>query len=260
MSNIHVSLELVSKTDNSVTYKTVVTTEGYYGTNVDVTPLATYDSHRNGGRVLNYIGWPTRSEWKSSWGQPDWRLWGGYTHSYGNWGSAEGILLTNRRKEWTNTVTLDRGNQRYKDVTVTTGVKSDNAAGTLFPQELQTKTFRTNEIPTQSFSSSTVNVAIDSPSTSGDRYIRISASWKNPDNYYCAKLYDSSTGKELASTPYIATSLNHSILITKDMFQKSYDYTMKLWGKDGACYGTIYSNANYIEPSGFGVSVRTSGT
>ena len=247
MSNIHVSVEQADKRDDAVKYKCVITTDGYYGTDVSQTPLGVWDN----GTLKNYIGWPLESAWQSSWGQPDWRL------SYGEWinskfGGAYGTLI-NRRYEWTSDwISLPRGNQRKKSIDVTCGVRSVNPSWGLFPETLVTRKLETNEIPLQKFAPSKVNVTVDPANTSGQRYIRISAEFSNPDNYYTAKLY--LNGNELAASS--ASPVTHNMPITKEMFQNSYTFEAKLWGKDGSLYDTISSNSNYVEPSGFGVWSR----
>lgn len=248
MSYINVSVKQTGKTASSASYSCTVSVDrtSYYGMSVDTYPIAAM-GHDG---IRKYIGWPKASAWKSGWGQPDWRL------SSGQWikskfGSANGMLLDDYTYSFTGTVNIDRGTKRKGTKEIEVGVKSANWDP--FGTVMKKITLETEEIASSKFSSE-LSCMVDSPKNTGTRYIRLSANFSNPSNFYTAKLYYG--GTELTSSS--GTSISYNVEITKDMFQTERTYKIILWGKDGNKYDEKTAKA-YIEPSGVGVTVKNSG-
>lgn len=250
MSYISTSVKQTGKTANSATYSCTVSVDrtSYYGVSVDDWPIAI----KNHTGTLNYIGWPKLSSWKSSWGQPDWRLSSEQWIS-SKYGYAQGMLLNDYTYTFSGTVSIDRGNSRKGSKTIKVGADSASTDSRFYGC-MKEITLETEEIPSSKFKG-TLSCTVDSPQTIGDRYIRLSASFDNPSSYYTAKLYNEGGS---VITEANGTSISHNILITKDMFQTNKSFKVILWGKDGNSYDTKTVTA-YIEPSGIGVTVKNSG-
>jgi hypothetical protein len=168
------------------------------------------------------------------------------------------MLLQNYSYTFSGTVSLDRTNKRKATKTISIGVKTSKDTEK-FPTVLKEITFETLEIPESKFEETTLNYSVDSPNTSGARYIRLSATFKNPEGFYTAKIY-SNSGTILAVSSANATSVSCNVKVTEDMYQTKPVFKATLWGKDGSQYSTISTPSNtYIEPSGAGVTVKNSG-
>ena len=253
-----VAVKQTAKTYNSATYSCDVSINrktSYYGLNPEQYPCAVVD---HTGAALKYIAWPERNQWKGSWGVVPWHHYQDGTTINGKWGRAQcGFLSNFKYPTFTRTVTIDRGNSRKGTMTIKVGTKSSGSKD--FAGVLKEITLETEEIPTSNFSASSITASVDSPDTQGTRYIRLSVEFKNPENYYTAKIYDAN-GVVLATSSNGATSVSTTVTITEAMFQNNYTYKAVLWGKDGNAYHTIYSPQLYVEPSGAGVWVKNSGT
>ena len=96
---------------------------------------------------------------------------------------------------------------------------------------------------------SSISATEDSPQQSGTRYIRISGTFTNPSSFYTAKLFDSN-GKQLSSST--GTSISANVEITKDMFETTKRFILRIIGKDSNKYAEKEITVA-ISPSGVGL-------
>lgn len=250
MGQMYVQAWQTGNTANSATYTCVITVgrSTYYGMNVNSYPIGVFD--HNG--LIQYIGWPLANRWRREWGTPDYRLTNGsWINSW--WGGANGMLLPDYTYSFSRTVPINRGNSRKGTTSVNVGVRS-SIENQYFNSYMVNVPLSTTEIPKVTITGN-LTYTIDGPQVQ-NRYIKLNASYSNPENYYKAKLYDKNN-KEIAVSEGTSISLN--IPITKEMYQTNVNYTCKLWGKDGVCYDTKTTGTIYVEPSGVGVTVKNSG-
>ena len=79
----------------------------------------------------------------------------------------------------------------------------------------------------------------------------------NPENFYTAKLFDGS-GNQIGGSH--TSSWEESILIDKNYFETTQNYTVKITGKDGTLYHEVSSSSGFIKASGVGVQVKVDGS
>lgn len=254
MGYMSLSITQTGSTANSATYVCTVSCDrtSYYGINLNTSPIGIFD---HTGNCIQYIGWPARNAWRSGWGTPDYRYDGYWVDTW--WGNHQAILLSNYSYSFERTVSINRGNSRKGSVTIQCAVLcgyDEIGTPTDFKSVRVNKTLTTTEIPKTTVKGN-ITCTIDGPNVR-DRYIRLVANFDNPSNYYTAKFYDKDN-KEIKSST--GTSISIDIPITKDMYQTNVSYTCKIWGKDGTCYDTKTTGIKYIEPSGVGVTVKSSG-
>lgn len=243
-----VSVRTVSSDDNGATYECTVSgaSNSYFGIcdNRGCTAIKAWN------RYLYYWGWPKKSNWKDSWGNPDYRLVNGSNISQFA-GTLQG-RLDNRKYTWTDYVPIARNNQRQPSATITVGLEY-KGTDSRFSSALQTITLYANAIPYGNINE--FSVTADSGNISGDRYIRIHTTFTNPSNFHYCRLTDSN-GKVLATSGEGATSLDYNMLITKDMYQTTKAFKVELFGKDNKACPGARSQSVSIEPSGVGLWLK----
>ena len=242
---LSVSARQISNNANSATYEcTVSRTNGaYFGlcnrnVNLVIKKASSYYKH---------WGFPVRSSWKASWGEPSWYLWGGNYQDIG-YGYLDGFLATSYT--WTETVSINRGNSRQGSKTIEVGVKAGPGTSSDFGTTLAKLTLTTTKIPdaTGSWLKATVD-----PITQRDRYITVEGGFTNPESYYNMRLY-----RNGVQVPFSGT---YTEQVTKDKFFTNVVFTLKVYGKDGTLYNNLTKETKvYIEPSGVGVSVQKAST
>lgn len=244
-----VSARQISNTANSATYECTVSATGtsYFGVLNQTTCLAI----KAWNRYMYYWGFPKANKWKASWGSPSYYLSSGSYYN-GRLGNLQG-KLDNRSYTWTETVPIDRGNSRQGTMDVTVGLQY-TGTDQRFGSALQTLRLYTTEISKGYIN--TFSGSADSSNTVGDRYIRLYCSFTNPESFYNCRLYDANGTLITTSS---GTDFNYNILITKDMYQTTKRYDVKLYGKDGTCYDNK-SVVVSIEPSGAGVWAKLNNT
>ena len=174
---------------------------------------------------------------------------GGKHPIVGPFGNLQGLLGPDRSYTWTDTVPINRGNSRKGTLDVVVGLEY-KGNDQRFGSALQTLRLETAEIPVaniQSFSGSA-----DGGNVTGDRYIRLACKFTNPEGYYQCRLYDAN-GTNLKTVG--GTSLEHNILITKDMYQTTRRFIVELYGRDNSRYDRREITVS-IEPSGAGLWVK----
>lgn len=154
---------------------------------------------------------------------------------------------------WEESVPISRGNSRQGTKTISVGLKTGTGGSKDFKPALIKLTLKTKEIPKPN--KPTISVTVDD-TTNKDRFIHVTVTMNNPEEYYIAKLYDKN-GNQIGD-PHTA-SWNEQIPINKNMFESSQEYTVKIIGKDTSEYHSITSNRCYIEASGIGVIVKDEG-
>lgn len=247
-----VTAEIQSKTDTTATIKwSFSRRRGYFGYCNSNEALAI----KGANGYKNHLGIP--KTWKSSWGTRSKYLTDGKNHSVVNaWGSLKGICTNG--EEYTETVTLDRGNQRSITKEIVVGVEGTKAEKANW-EALVTLKVSTSEIKLPE-SISGIQVEVDD-TMQDQRYIHLSLTYTNPDNYYTATLYDTTTGLVVA-TENVSTRpgyIGTDILITRDMFNDRKIYKCVIRGKDNKEYWSGTTNPIDILPSGLGVYFKNSG-
>ena len=235
-----VSARQISNTANSATFECTVSaySTSYYG----ILNSSNCIAIKSWNRYLHYWGWPVT--WKSGWGSPSYYLKNKQYYN-GPLGNLQG-RLDNRSFTFTDTVPIDRGNSRQGSVDVTVGLHS-LSKDSRFCSALQTIRLYTTEIAKGNITS--FSGTADSGNISGDRYIRLSCGFNNPEGYYTCRLYDANGTQLKASN---GTSLDHNILITRDMYQTTKRFRVELYGRDNSLYDRRELTVS-IEPSGAGV-------
>lgn len=239
-----VSARQISCDANSATYECTVSaySTSYFGLLSNSTCIAI----RAWNGYLRYWGWPRT--WKSRWGTPSYYLKNAQYYN-GPFGNLQGLLGPDRSYTWTDTVPINRGNSRKGTLDVVVGLEY-KGNDQRFGSALQTLRLETAEIPVaniQSFSGSA-----DGGNVTGDRYIRLACKFTNPEGYYQCRLYDAN-GTNLKTVG--GTSLEHNILITKDMYQTTRRFIVELYGRDNSRYDRREITVS-IEPSGAGLWVK----
>ena len=151
---------------------------------------------------------------------------------------------------WTETVKIDRTNKRQGSKTIKVGIKTGSKGTKDFKPELVSLTLKTLEIAKPNKPTITVTVDDEKQKT---RYIRINITMNNPENFYTAKLFDGS-GKQIGDSH--TNSWEETILIDKNYFETTQNYTVKITGKDGTLYHEVSSSSGFIKASGVGVQVK----
>lgn len=197
-----------------------------------------------------YWGFPTASKWKSSWGTPSYNL-SHEEYVANQYGELQGILFESQ--EFIDEIKIDRGNSRQGSKSVTVGVKAGNNTTSTFSTTLKTITVYTTSIPKATLN--TFTVTADSNDIV-DRYIHISGTYSNPENYFTARIYNNKTpGKYEYISKEGDTAFNFSIPITKDMYNTSQEYTVEIIGKDSVVDVTSVQKAT-VQPSGVGLAIK----
>lgn len=236
---ISVVAEQISNDANGATYRCTVNRKNgsYFGIALESGCVAI----KKASSYINYWSWPT--SWPSSWGVPDWRYTSGQYYN-----GPAGNLKCVRANSWTWTeyVSIPRNNRRCPETTISVGAQAFGISGdfNIRPVSL---TLKSKEISYPSISS--LSATEDSPQQSGKRYIRISGTFSNPDSFYIAKLFDSSD-KQLSSST--GTSISATVEITKDMYETTKRFILRIIGKDSNKYAEKEVTIS-ISPSGVGL-------
>ena len=139
------------------------------------------------------------------------------------------------------TVPINRGNAKSGSTTITVGIFTT-----------YTDIFKTLKLDLPLYTSEVANISNISFTGECDdryvqnRYIRLRASYTNPENFYHATI----TGPGLNET--FDTSYSKNIAVTNAMHNTTRTYTITIKGDDGVVYKT-QSVSVYIEPSGVGI-------
>lgn len=157
-------------------------------------------------------------------------------------------------ESWTETVSINRGNSRQGSKTIKVGVKTGNSTDKNFKPDLVTLTLKTLEIAKPNKPTITITVDDEKQKT---RYIHINITMNNPENFYTAKLLDGS-GNQIGGSH--TSSWEESILIDKNYFETTQNYTVKITGKDGTLYHEVSSSSGFIKASGVGAQVKADGS
>lgn len=248
---ISVSVKQTANDSSSATYECTVSklSSSYFGICQYYNCLVIWKAGSNGkGQAYKHWGFPVRSSWKASWGEPSWYLWGGnyFKSQYGN---LDGFL--GNTYKWTETVTIDRGNSREGTKEITVGVKAGKNTSTSFGTTLKTITLKTTRIPDPS------NVVLNQPVVDEpnveNRTLTVTASFVNPENYYTARLY-----KDGVQVPF--TNNTYTMNITKEMYNTNPKFELRIFGKDNTYYKEFTKEVRaYIAPSGVGLTVKHNG-
>lgn len=205
-------------------------------------------------RVKLWSGWgeeypyfwacPAKSSWKwngsnyyllqhGSWGDPQYLSW-----YY--WAPQDGYI-TGDSLSFDRYVYIDRGASRQGSRTINIGTL--NWSGNGWDSCTGNLTLTTSRIA--DVSNANLNVTCDSKE-SNPRYIRISASYTNPEGYYTGHI----------SGPGINTDFTGSgswtQAVTYDMYNTNRTYTLTIRGRDGTQYHSS-SRTVYVEPGGVGI-------
>lgn len=236
---ISVVAEQISNDANGATYRCTINRKNgsYFGIALESGCVAI----KKASSYINYWAWPT--SWSSGWGVPDWRY---SSRQYYNGPAGNLQCLLQNSWEWTEYVSIPRNNRRCPETTISVGAQAFGISGdfNIRPVSL---TLKSKEISYPSISS--LSATEDSPQQSGTRYIRISGTFSNPDSFYTAKLFDSSD-KQLSSST--GTSISATVEITKDMFETTKRFILRIIGKDSNKYAEKEVTVS-ISPSGVGL-------
>lgn len=233
-------------TADSASYRMVVSRRGTYfwGT------LRAVAIHDHEGRIV-YWSAPKKSSWK----------WDGSVYYLNDYDGSKQVLsweywapqsgyITANSLTYDRTVSIDRGNNRQGSKTVNIGIQS-TYTDSRFITCRGDLTLTTSKIA--DVSNVSLSVSADDKSIS-NRYIRVSASFTNPENYYTGYLYHGST--LLGST---TGSISQEIKITYDMFDTTQNFNFIIKGRDEITYSTKLASVN-IEPSGVGIWYKQDNT
>jgi hypothetical protein len=141
------------------------------------------------------------------------------------------------------TVGISRGNNRQGSKTINIGIQSAYSDSRFLTCRGDLQLF-TSKIADPS--NVVISVTPDGIDVT-DRYIRVSASFTNPEGYYTGNLYHN--GNFLGST---AGSISKNIPITTAMFETTQNFSFVITGKDGVSPVTKTASCK-IEPSGVGI-------
>jgi hypothetical protein len=227
-------------TADSASYRMVVSRRGTYfwGTS---NAVSVYDHN---GRIT-YWAAPSKSSWK----------WDGSVYYLNNYDGSKQVLSWNywapqagyvaaNSLTYDRTVTgISRGNNRQGSRTINIGIQSTYSDSRFLTcrGDLTLTTSKIADVSNVSLSASADGKDVS------DRYIRITASFTNPESYYTGYLYHGNS--LLGST---AGSISKTVKITNAMFETTQGFTFVIKGKDGVTYSTKSASA-YIEPSGVGI-------
>ena len=197
-----------------------------------------------------YWGFPVKSKWKSSWGEPSWYLQASGRPISNQFGYLEGELFES--KKFTDEIKISRGNKRQGSVEVEVGVLSGSNISSDFGTTTKKIKVYTSKIADAS--NVTLSVEVD-PVTSNTRYIKVKGGFTNPENHYNMRLYRNGIQVNNFTGEY-------SEQITEDKYYATINFELRIYGADGTYYKELTKQVSTgsIEPSGPGVSVRDSNT
>lgn len=190
-----------------------------------------------------YWGFPRKSYWKASWGEPSWLLsYEQYTSN--QFGNLQGTLFESQT--FRDGIIIPRGNARENSKEVTVGVVAGSGiTDKRFATTLQTITVYTTKIADASDVWLTAEV---DPITVQDRYITVKGGFTNPEGYYNMRLY-----RNGVQVPFSGT---YTEQVTKDLYYQTINFELRIFGADGTFYNALTKYVSkQIDPSGPGVSV-----
>lgn len=239
--------EIVSRrTSNSSTYKCTVSRKeapsSHYGyCQLDRILLFTKAN-------WNYFmmwGFPSKSQWKSSWGTQSWILRDNASYDVGfGWLPS----TTVDSYTWEETISISRPtNSKQGSKKVKIGQDKGSASSADWGPNMIELTLYTTKIADPSNLS--ISASVDDRSKK-DRKIRISASFQNKEGFYSGAIYEGNTK--------LTDGLSHTVSITKAMYGTTKTYKLVVTGRDGSRYETSTTTST-IEASGVGVHVKKSG-
>lgn len=249
---IKVTVKQVAASKDSATYECTVARQNssYFGYCNKNTHLVIWKAGAKGtGKAYKHWGFPKRADWKSSWGEPSWNLWGGNKVDIG-YGNLDGFLDTSYK--WQEIVNIDRGNKRQGSKQIKVGVKAGPGTSDSFAKDiLKTITLKTIQVPDP-----TLDLFVATIDTSGTvPCIDVKWSFVNPEDYYRVELYKNGEKVELKDPVHYVEK------ITPDMFNQTIKFEGKVYGKDNTYYKEFSKSASLtIQPIGPGVTVNNSGT
>lgn len=244
-NGLQVEASQTSSTATSATYTMKVSRRGTYfwGLKDKI-----YVCDHN-GRIICWAA-PEKSKWK--WDGTNYYLTNSsgskQTLSWEFWKPQSGYVAASSLT-YTRTVTINRGNARQGSKTINIGIESAYSGSNL-------STCKGNLTLTTSKIADASNVVLTANADGvgvSDRYIRLSASFTNPENYYTGYLYHGST---LLGTT--TNSISKEIKITNSMFETTQSFSFVIKGKDGVSYVTKPAEC-YVEPGGVGIWNRKDG-
>ena len=208
--------------------------------------------HDHNGHVIWWAA-PVKSSWYYDSGGYYLQNWsdGSGSKEYLSWkfyNPEPGYIAANS-VTYDRTVSISRGNSRQGSKTINIGIQSgwSDYRFTTCRGNLTLTTSKISDV-----SNVSLTVSVDGKNVT-DRYIRISASFSNPESYYTGYLYHG--GTLLGST---GGSISKNVKITTAMFNTTQGFSFVVKGKDGVTY-TTKSASGYVEPSGVGIWVRHGG-
>lgn len=191
-------------------------------------------------------GFPSASQWKSSWGKQSWILRDNASYDIGfGWLPS----TTVDSYTWEEEIKITRpANSKQGSKTVYVGQDKGSASTSDWGPNMVYVTLYTTKIgdPTNL----SISTSVDDK-TKKDRKIKISASFGNTESFYSGAIYEGNTK--------LSDSLYHEVPIKKSMYGTTKTYKLVVTGKDGSIYNTSTTTAT-IEASGVGVWVNKSGT
>ena len=191
-------------------------------------------------------GFPSSSEWKSSWGKQSWILRDNASYDVGfGWLPS----TTVDSYTWEETISISRpDNSKQGSKKIKIGQDKGSASSSDWGPNMIELTLYTTKIgdPTNL----SISASVDDR-TKKNRKIKISASFGNTENFYSGAIYEGDTK--------LTDGLSHTVNITKSMYGTTKTYKLVVTGKDGSKYNRSVTTS-VIEASGVGVWVNKSGT
>ena len=237
-----VEAKIKSKTDTTATIEwSWKRTKGYFGYCNSKEALVI----KGANGYKNHLGIPKK--WESKWGSRSKNLTDGKSHKVvENWGSLTGKCAN--EGSYTETVTLDRGNNRSTTKEITVGIEGTKEEKSkwecLVTLSVSTSTIKDPE----NVSNITINLT-NKPLTNflNGKVLSIFLTYTNPENYYTAKLYseDINTGEKLLLASenntrpgYVGAEYNLIDTITFLKYYYDKKFIVEIVGKDGKVYVT----------------------
>ena len=201
---------------------------------------------RANGRY-KYWGFPVKSKWKSSWGEPSWYLQASGRYRTNQFGNMDGVLFESQT--FTDEITINRGNSRQGSVEVEVGVLAGSNVSSDFGTT--TKKVRVYTSKIADASNVTLSVEVD-PITEDERFITVKGGFTNPEGHYNMRLYRNGIQVNNFNGEYKEA-------ITEDKFYNSINFELRIYGADGTYYKELTKQASsgIIEPAGAGVYIQT---
>jgi hypothetical protein len=233
-------------TGGIIEYTISRTNSAYFGYCDYYRCLAIQRADRNGNSYYyKYWGFPRKSYWRASWGEPSWLL--SYEQPANNqFGYLQGTLFESQT--FRDEIVIPRGNSRENSKKVTVGVVAGSSiTDKRFDTTLQSVTVYTTKIADASDVWLTAEV---DPTTAQERYITVKGGFTNPEGHYNMRLFRNG----VQVVPFDGT---YTEKVTEDLYYQTINFELKIFGADGTFYNplTKYASIKNIEPLGPGISV-----